>query len=82
MASVKTRSGFVDTDEGQEMKRELQRMMTDSAYNTKPSYSGNQLLYPDNQMPFVDKHMNYIMGHPMLEPSQYLANVKLLTRVR
>jgi len=57
-------------------------MTGDSSYNTAPSYSNDTALYPDNLIPFVDKHMNYLVNHPALEASQYLANVRLVTRVR
>ena len=82
MASLKTRHGFFDTKEGVEVKQTLQRMAGDSSYNTTSSYTPNTLLYPDNLIPFVDKHMNYLINHPMLEVGKYLANVKLITRVR
>ena len=82
MASFKTRSGFAETIEGQEIKRKLEAMAEDSNYNTQASYNANGVLYPDNSISFVDKHMNYLITHPALEPSKYLANVRLLTRVR
>lgn len=82
MASLKSRVGFADTDEGKKIKYELQRMTTDASFNTKSSYSSNSVLYPDNRISFVDKHMNYLISHPMLEPKQYLANIKLITRLR
>lgn len=78
----KTRKDYFDTDEGKEIKRTLQQMSDDDAYNTASSYSANTLLYPDNLIPFLDKHMAYIVNHPTLEASKYVANVKLLTRVR
>jgi hypothetical protein len=78
----KTRKGFFDTEEGKEIKRKLQQMTRDSTYNTTSSYSTNSLLYSDNLIPFVDKHMNYLINHPSLEAKKYLANIRLITRVR
>lgn len=82
MALQKTRKDFLDTEEGKDIKLKLQNMVGDDSYNTAPSYNSNTVLYPDNLIPFVDKHMNYLMSHPRLEASQYLANVKLITRLR
>lgn len=82
MALTKTRKNFLDTEEGRAIKSELQAMVTNKAYITTPGYSANAMLYPDHQIPFVDLHMDYIIKHPVLEASKYLANVKLMTRVR
>jgi hypothetical protein len=82
MAMQKTRKGFIDTQEGRDAKQMLQSMVGDSAYNTSSSYSTNSLLYPDNLIPFVDKHMNYLINHPSLEAGKYLANIKLITKLR
>lgn len=77
----KTRRDFFDTEEGKEIKQKLQKIAEDSNYNTPSSYSSNTILYPDNLIPFVDKHMHYLVNHPKLEPNQYLANVMLVTRL-
>jgi hypothetical protein len=82
MGSLKSRSAFVDTEEGREIKLQLQQMAGSSSYNTTSSYSANSVLYPDNLISFVDKHMNYLISHPSLEPSMYLANIKLMTKLR
>jgi hypothetical protein len=80
--AMKTRTAFFDTLEGEEIKLELERMAASSLYNTTSSYSANSLLYPNNLMPFVDKHVNYLITHPALDPGKYLANIKLMTKVR
>jgi hypothetical protein len=82
MAVQKSRKDFFNTEEGKDIKSKLQSMVGDSLYNTSPSYHSNGVLYPDNLIPFVDKHMNYLIGHPGIEAGQYLANVRLITRVR
>lgn len=82
MALQKTRKGYFDTEEGKEFKRQLKLMNSNDAYNTASSYSADNVLYPDNLIPFVDKHMVYLMNHPALEASNYLANIKLQTRLR
>lgn len=82
MATQKTRKDFIETQEGKGVKQILQQMVGDSTYNTAPSYSTNDQLYPDNLIPFVDRHMSYLISHPTVEASKYLANIKLMTRVR
>ncbi len=77
-----TKAKFIDTEEAQEVKRQLELIANDEKYNTAASYSANELLYPDNLIPFVDKHMKYLISHPQLDPEMYLANVRLLTRIR
>lgn len=82
MASQKTRSHYFDTEEGKQVKLKLQQMADSSAYNTAASYSADGTLYPDNLIPFIDKHMKYLISHPALEASKYLANIRLITKVR
>jgi hypothetical protein len=82
MAVQKTRHNYNDTEEGKEVRLKLERMAEDSQFNTTASYSSNTGLYSDNLIPFVDKHMNYLMSHPRVEADKYLANVKLITRAR
>jgi hypothetical protein len=73
---------FIDSEEAQDIRRILQQMTLDSTYSTVSSYSADSLTYPDNLMPFIDKHMNYLNAHPKVEASKYLANIKLMTRKR
>jgi hypothetical protein len=82
MATFKTRSGFLDSQEGLAIRQKLQFMMSDKTYNTQSSYSANSLQYPDNTISFVDKHMNYLNVHPKLDARMYIANLRLMTRVR
>ena len=82
MATLKKRSDFVDTEEGREIMLELQQMTSSSQYTTASAYSPNSLLHPDNRISFEDKHMDYIINHPALDARVYLANIKLMTRVR
>lgn len=81
MAS-KSRKGFLESQEGQEVRRIFQSMTFDDFFNTASSYSADTVLYPDNLIPFTDKHMNYLNVHPELNASLYVANVKLMSRMR
>lgn len=78
----KKRSGFFDSEEGRSVRKMLQYMTTDTTYNTQSSYTSDSSLYPDNQMPFVEKHMNYLNAHPELDSQMYITNVRLKTRIR
>ena len=82
MPNVKSRPDFLDTEKGREIRQKFQLMTDDNSYNTASSYNANRLLYSDNLMPFVDKHMGYLVDHPLLDPDKYLANVRLATRLR
>jgi len=73
---------FIESEEGIEIARILEQMASDDTYNTESSYSANSELYPDNLIPFVDKHMNYLSSHPTTDPRHYMSNLRLMTRVK
>jgi hypothetical protein len=79
---LKQRKDFFASEEGISIRRKLQDMTKSTLFNTTSSYSTNTELYPDNLIPFVDKHMNYLLTHPNLESSKYFANLQLMVRVR
>lgn len=80
--SVTRRKSFLESQEGQDARQTLQQMTLDSSYNTVATYTADGLTYPDNLMPFVDKHINYLIAHPNLEVRAYVANVRLKSRLR
>ena len=82
MSTLKKRVRFFDSEEGIQIRRALELMENDNTYNTCSSYSANTVQYPDNLIPFVDKHVNYLNAHPALNPLQYVANLRLMTRVK
>lgn len=82
MSIVRKRAAFLDSVEGAEIASSLKLMATDDRYNTEPSYSANTDVYPNNLIPFVDKHMAYLSTHPSTNPEHYLANLRLMTRIR
>lgn len=81
MATYKKRPNFFESDEGITFIKALADMAKDSDYNTEASYSANTGLYPDNIMPFVNKHIDYIKSHPTIDPRHYLANLRLMTKI-
>lgn len=82
MPSSTKSAAFFASEEGQAFIRSLQEMMTDAQYITNPGYSPNAELYPSHVIPFVEKHIEYLRAHPTLDPSHYLSNLRLITRVR
>lgn len=82
MSTFKKRINFPDSEEGIVTKQKLSMMVSDITYTTESGYNANVLLYPDNDISFVDKHMRYLSEHQNVNPQQYLSNLRLMTRVR
>lgn len=82
MANVKKRVNFFESETGVQVEHTLKQMLDDGTYNTVSSYSADSNLYPDNLIPFVDKHMHYLNTHPNIDPQHYISNLRLLTRRR
>ena len=57
MATYKKKVDLFETEAGHEIKRLLQDMSKDMMYNTDASYSADADMYPDHQIPFVNKEM-------------------------
>jgi hypothetical protein len=81
MATTGKRGSFADEQTATETEAILVAMVQDNAYNTDSSYSANSILYPDNIIPFVDKHMQYLRTHS-IDPQYYLSNLRLMVRIR
>lgn len=82
MPTVKKKVNLFDTEEGAEIEKALRIMAEDKGFSTKASYSTNSTMYPNNSIPFVDKHMSYLSAHPSVDPEHYLANLRLITKIR
>ncbi len=81
MAITRKRGSFYSDEEAAETEAILAAMVQDESFNTESSYSANSTLYPDNIIPFVDKHMQYLRSHAT-DPQQYVSNLRLMTRIR
>lgn len=78
-----SRAMLVQRLEDAHVREKLTAMETDPGlHSAKSTFSANSEKYPDNQMPFVDKHIAYLMNHPNIDPNQYLANLRLMLRRR
>ena len=82
MRLTKQQNDFIKSQAGLEARQLLEEMVLDDSYNTEPSYTANTAVYPDNLIPFVDKHMNYLCTHAIINPQLYLSHLRLMTRVK
>ena len=82
MATPRKRDNFSGSEQGKSIREILEHMAGDVGYNTESSYNANSVQYPDNIVSFVDKHMNYLDVHPKMDATTYIANLRMMTRVR
>jgi len=82
MATYKKKVDFFTTREGTEFVQALTELAADNGYNTEPGFSANTELYPDHNVPFVNKHIDYFRNHSAIDPQHYLSNLRLMTRKR
>ena len=76
-----TRSVTLKKLEDLDVRSKLEAIMANPAYSIEATtYSANSALYPDGQIPFVEKHIAYLMSNPGLDPIHYLANLRLKLR--
>lgn len=80
--SYKKRPNFYESEEAEGVKKTLENMQSDAKYNTESSYSADSAKHPDHLINFVDKHMAYLQSHPDVNPTQYIANLRLITKLR
>ena len=78
MRTTLSQQKFLDSDVAAAARKELQRMVDDTGYNTLSVYAANL----DHNLPFVEKHMKYLSDHPKLNPDHYLANLRLMTKIK
>lgn len=74
--SMKTKE-FLSSQEAVEIRNELTRMMNDAGYNTRPKYSA----LAKGEVLFVDKHITYLSLHLDVNPSHYMSNLRLITKI-
>lgn len=82
MPTAKKRQDLYGTEEGALIEQELRDMAANGIYSTVDSYSANAATHPDHLVSFVEKHMTYLNTHPSVDPDHYLANLRLMTRIR
>ena len=82
MPTIKKRADFYKSEEGEQVATELRTMVSDSIYMTTPTYSANTTLYPGNVVTFVEKHMKFLSEHQEVNITQYMSNLRLMSRIR
>lgn len=64
----------------QEILDILEQMEADPNMITVPGYRANTNIWPDNVIPFVESHMEYLRTHKATQPQGYLSNLRLMLR--
>lgn len=82
MSFVNRKIDFMTSERGLLTMQKLKDMVTSDSYHTESSYSANTTLYPNNLVPFVEKHMAYLRDRPNVDPDNYVANLRLMTKIR
>ncbi len=70
---------FIKSEEGRAVYDELTKMVNDESYNTVSTFSPSA---ENGNLLFIDKHMSYLCSHLGVNSSQYLSNLRLITKVR
>lgn len=73
-----SRREFLESEIAALLRKELQAMVDDPRYNTRVRYS----LSSPSSTEFVTKHMKYMSNFPLLNHRQYVANLKLMTKLK
>ncbi len=82
MASAYMKSKMKSYIQESEIIEELQAMLDDTSYKTQQGYSIDTESYPDNIVPFIEEHLNYLKKHPQVDPEHYLSNLRLMLKIR
>ena len=75
MAGTLSSQKFLASDEAANARQELQAMIENQDFITKSPMSGTS----DG---FVQKHIDYLSVNTNINPEQYIANLRIKTRVR
>jgi hypothetical protein len=70
-----------DIDE-EEILSTLNAMEDNPLFVTKSAYRANSEQWPDHRISFVNTHLAYLKSHPSVNPRHYLANLRLILKVR
>lgn len=71
-----------NSPEGTEIRQALEAMELDGTIRTESSYTANVAKYPDKSISFVENHLAYLTKHAELDPEHYLANLRLMLKIR
>jgi hypothetical protein len=68
--------------EESEIVEALRVLEANPAMVTNSAYRANTEKWPTNRASFVEVHTAYLKLHPTVNPQYYLANLRLMLRVR
>lgn len=78
LSSSQYKQKFLASDVAIDIRNQLRLMEENVSFHTRTSYSPSS----EEAITFTDKHLTYISEHSAVKPSEYLANLRLKTRVR
>ncbi|MDB5162898.1 MAG: hypothetical protein JWN28_505 [Candidatus Saccharibacteria bacterium] len=70
---------FLTSAEGIAAHADLEAMEKDKGYKTVSTYSPAS---ENGVLLFIDRHMNYLSSHASVNASQYISNLRLVTKIR
>jgi len=79
MSTSLSRREFLSSKEADSLREELQKMVDDPQYNTIVRYS---TLTNSSKSEFVQKHMEYMSKYPTMKHTQYVSNLRLMTKLK
>ncbi len=82
MPTSRTRAKLSSYIQEPEIRHQLQLMYDDKSFLTVPGYSIDTETYPDNKVPFIESHIDYLKKHPQVNPEHYLSNLHLMLKKR
>jgi hypothetical protein len=68
---------FLKSPVGVQAKRELQHMVNSSEYQTSERHNP-QISHSSK---FVERHISYLIKHPLVSPAAYLSNLRVMTKI-
>ena len=66
----------------EEVTSALEELQNDPSMNSSSMYSPTATQYPENQLPFVEIHLNYLRKNKHVVASRYIANLKIMIKKR
>ena len=71
------RAEFLRSEKAELLRAELTAMTKSPLYNTKVAS-----MLDTDELYFVEKHMKYMSNHLSMDHSQYVQNLRLMTKLR
>ena len=75
---VLTSKEYLKTETGIRAEAELKRMAQSLAFETTELFNSRV----DSDLSFIDRHIKYLVNHPNVKATNYLMNLKVMTKVK